>query len=87
MHCHAVAKSTKPSKSTKRASEEHQASKRMRARIAGDAWVGGARPSRANRTERALQPQAEATGTAEELLTDGGDIGDDEIFQVSADVR
>ena len=28
-----------------------------------------------------------ADAFAEELLTDGGDIGDDEIFQVSADDR
>ena len=28
-----------------------------------------------------------ADAVAEELLTDGGDIGDDEIFQVPADVR
>ena len=28
-----------------------------------------------------------ADAFAEKLLTDGGDMGDDEIFQVSADVR
>ncbi len=32
-------------------------------------------------------PADMADAFAEELLTDGGDIGDDEIFQVSADDR
>ena len=35
----------------------------MRARIAADAWGGGARPSRATRTERALQPQDDRVAT------------------------
>ena len=53
--------------------------------LSGELSADGVRSSLRRRSLDESEHFADAC--AEEILSDGGDIGDDEIFQVSADVR